>query len=251
MINRLRSALAAWLLLAASPSLAVVLVDYPLDTGPGNGWNSSRGQQEAAEAFTLSSSATLGQVDWFGYWQPGSNDEFDVLFYADAGGAPENDPFASQTIAGLSGVDTGQDAGVFDVLEWSTPIASLVLTAGDYWISIRGVPGGIFTWTHATSDGTADVWLRDGSGPWEQNVLSGPSLDRDRQALRIHGVASVAVPEPATAVLVALGLLGAGRARIRSMPPAGRDARSAGAVPILPSAFVTYARSGQACPSRA
>ena len=91
---------------------AVVLVDKPLNLGATNwGYRSTSGDQQVAEDFTLSTAAQATLVRFSGWFftTNATTGSFDILFFVDAGGLPDTNPFSTFNTGTISGVFQGID----------------------------------------------------------------------------------------------------------------------------------------------
>lgn len=195
---------------AAPSAFAELIIQYPVDESVGAGWTSQVGELQVAEDFAISENSTINQVSWYGY-STGIIDAFDILFFEDFVGQPRTSAFASESVSGLTGIRTGiKSLRGPEILELSASIAPLTLDPGDYWISIRGSSSSStgFIWSHATTDGSGNLYgRRTDDGDWEEFDSVGV---RDRQSLKLAIVEDIdepaSVPAPGSLLLLGAGL---------------------------------------------
>jgi hypothetical protein len=162
---------------------------------------------EAADDFVLGSAVLLTDVHWWGAYATSNTpetDSFTIRLFEDDGGVPQTTHFYEES--GLTGnrVGTGTSIGPFDVYEYSADITPIVLAGGvTYWISI----------VNDTANDLDDAWY------WAQAAFPGNAVQRDADggswthftnselAFHLTGAREV-VPEPASMVLLGLGLVG-------------------------------------------
>jgi len=173
---------------------------------------SSPGQQ-IADAFQLSSAASLSTLDWYGDNFANafpSTVAFTINLYADAGGIPANSPFSSQSVTATA-VDTGMSeldccSPFAEIFLFNATLPSAVALSANttYWLSILDVSGSpnVFRWANGTT-----TWAGDfnnaccAPGSW---INIGPP--RDQAAYDLN---PVTVPEPGSLALLGSGVVAA------------------------------------------
>lgn len=96
---------------------------------------------QSADDFTLSSSAMITRIRWWGVYQgpnlPLDPEEFTLRIFADAGGSPASTPLVELPLTHILRKKTDVVTSGYDVYEYTAILAPpLNLDAGTYWISI-------------------------------------------------------------------------------------------------------------------
>ena len=183
---------------------------------------------QAGDDFTLSAGAdVIAGIHWWGGYEefmvgdnlPDGDDGFTIRIYEiDQFNVPEVNPTVLDLNVGHVGrVDTGDSAASsfspfeYSIYEYSVDITPIQLISDtSYMLSIvNNTPNDEDSWFWTTSDGNGTSWLRTIDGNlWGE--LTGADY-----AFNLTGPA--AVPEPATLLLMGLGLAGLGFARWRRL----------------------------------
>jgi hypothetical protein len=219
---RLFALVAAGFALAASATPA--RADIIFDNGTPdltNAFNSdffNFGFQSADDFVLAPGASTITDLHWWGVYAftntPNAADNFTIRIFADAGGAPDINPFVSVNVGNVSRTFTGDNVVGFDVYEYDVDVAPIALAPGTtYWLSIvndsANNPGGD-GWFWATSDGLA------GNGHQRFGDGVGWDIAGAEFAFNLTGAA---IPEPAS--LAVFGALAAGAFGLRRRPRAG------------------------------
>ena len=172
-------------------------------------------QSFLADDFSLPNNSILTGVSWTGGYGISSNtptafDSFEIAFYNDSGGIPDDLPFLSFNVDS-NRVDTGLtlDLGTginYSLYQYNADFAFPVIwnDPGTFWVSIRNRTfGETNAWGWGSSDlGGFATFQLDG-GPWQTFAF-----ETDFQLL-----GTAAIPEPSSAIC--LGMLAMGAAGIR------------------------------------
>ena len=162
----------------------------------------------------LASPGSANLVEWYGYFQTHkTTGSFEIHFFNDDNGLPENTAFSSTTVSSATGIDTGLlHNSIYKIVHWSAEIPTVSLAADKSWISIQSqslVNESSYLWSASsgTLDGSTVMWKQpyDPSSPWHA-CLEG--WGRDNQAFKLSNV-----PEPSTLAiwsLLALCTIGIG-----------------------------------------
>lgn len=199
-------------------AMAETLYNQPYaESAEGGYWASTVEGKRHFDSFVLGSDARIESVSWNGMGieeafglPPGHPASFTIGFYADAGTGMPGTLLSTSTIGGSGNpTDTGLDfAGVISIFSYSGTLATpFQVTAGStYWIEIID-PTSYASWFWATGSGGDGVHSAIAEGQ------SLPAIEND-MAFALHGTIT-AVPEPASAVLLILGVAGLLAARTR------------------------------------
>jgi hypothetical protein len=163
---------------------------------------------QKADDFALSADATITHVRWWGRYASNNvvPDNFLIRFYDDdGGGLPELVPFAEVTPASLLRTVQPPD-GAFTLFLYEADLSAAVPLLGltDYHFSVvNDIPDGGWSWqtTGSSSPGSSSYRVADGDA-WANDDQT--SVFDLAFALETPG----AIPEPVTAGLSALSLLG-------------------------------------------
>ena len=187
-------------LILRAPSQAQILVDRsPPDHVSVVVSDSGGTPQYVANAFTLSSAATVGGFNFWGVFSAGGpTASFVVNFFTSAGAVPGT--LLASTSATLTGAPTGGvTLGFFPEYFYQMNVSPLALGPGNYFVSVfDNSSGSRFAWNTSSQTGTFAASGSSGTGPW--------STSPGTMAFQITGPA--AVPEGgATGVFLCLALL--------------------------------------------
>ena len=195
------------LALAASPAHALRLYDNgPVTDLASDGRCDSglslacggSGEWTFSDNFVLAADATVTSfdyTDWFGGGSPANYVETDWSIF-------DADPFTSSPIASGSAVALLTATGPADQFLFEVGGLAIGLSSGvEYWLGIHNTVSGAAITTVARVD-------NPGGGLDASKMSDGAAIDIDfpsfeNRAFRIHGTV---VPEPSTALLVAVGL---------------------------------------------
>ena len=169
-----------------------------------------------ADDFSIAASDTVRSVSWMGLYSPDNTapavDDFEIRFYADATGAPGVllQTFAVGNAVARTAVGT---LSTFTTYSYIGDLAAgFGINAGTpYWLVIANDTTGDndnWFWAAQTSGGNAQFSLNDG-GSWAPTLVDGATVFT-------VGNGNVAVPEPASLLLVGIGVAAALRRKSRS-----------------------------------
>ncbi len=195
----------------AVPAPSITLVDQPLDIGLVGSFSNfvspAASVQQIADDFHLPARTTLETLAWAGYYNQGGSManpvDFKIRFFADDGGSP-----GVPVVVSLADYDVAVDAASFTgsgVFTYALALPALTLDPGSYWISImESDPDNAFA-------GTTDwLWARHDNAALESafrlNDAEAWSITGGNRALTITGRAAPSIPEPATALLLGVGI---------------------------------------------
>lgn len=202
--NACATVLAALIACAAAPASASVVVGGNALVGniSGNCTFQCTGATAMAENFTLTSASLVESLTIYGATTltslTGSAD-----WAIRAGGATPGAVLASGTTTG-SFTDTGLNlttSPTYNIFTMLLDISDLNLAAGNYWLAIHATTSTSFYWADTTAGDGAALSATTGITSTSWGNFAG------NRAFTVNGAAS-AVPEPASALLLALGLAG-------------------------------------------
>jgi len=187
-----------------SPTYVGVLSDFDTDR-----------QRQRADDFQLFSYGnTITEIQWWGVYGDGpvpAADNFTIRIFADNGGLPESDPIIELAAGDVGRTDSGLDQdfqGGLDVYAYSYAVSPITLDANTtYWLSIvNDTSGEAVNWFWENSSGSGNTATRasDDGGWWTVSREMAFSLSNDSVA-----------PEPASMLLMGIGLAGLGVSRFR------------------------------------
>jgi len=170
-----------------SSTYAAVIYSAPPDTTASLGWASNVSTQMIVQDFSLGSNATTTTISVYGASQALGNapQAFVLEFFNDNAGTPDATSFYSTTTAAISGVDTGLNWGAYDIYKYTFSVPAQFLSGGTtYWFGAKSTSATTWVWSHATSDGSNNVWYRNFDGAaWQQSAQG----LRDNQAFELEG----------------------------------------------------------------
>ncbi len=167
--------------------------------------------QQSGDNFTLGTSATATQIQWWGFYlsgnTPPAQDNFTIGFFKITAGVPSSVPLFSYLVGNAVGrADSGLNTTAFgsdlDIFSYNALIPSSSFLPGSYLLSIVNNTAADtddeWAWASSESSGTGMEWYR--------NADADPWIDSSRYefAFNITGT----VPERGSSVvLLALGLI--------------------------------------------
>lgn len=157
---------------------------------------------QSADDFSISSGGSIADVKWTGVYVRTLTDDFTIRFYSDASGKPDS-LLASYPIgAAAVRTDTGGTAFGYEVYAYDYALSSS-FSAGagtTYWISILNGNTVTIDWAWVTSDQSSPSAFRyTDAGIWS-TAYENFAFELDSK--------TIAAPEPATMLLLGLGLIG-------------------------------------------
>jgi PEP-CTERM motif len=160
-------------------------------------------QQDVASVFAPAADWTVNSITWSGIWTIpiAATRDFTIEIFADSSGTPASTAFYVESVTGSSTFNSS--SGSFGVWDFTASLGtSAFLSSGsNYYFSITDDAGGGSTgmfW--APSDDGDPLFFRGGdTGTWNQSS--------NNVTFSLIGELS-AVPEPASLVLLLLGLFG-------------------------------------------
>lgn len=205
---------------SAMASTIVVYEDQPTADSNAISHHASGGPV-LADDFVPTASGLVSEVYWWG--SATTNDLWEVGFHTDAPGVPNIDDATegaiSQHFVNVTGVDPDGDGIYLYTAAW-TPMDMAVSAGTEYWFSVANASDG---WTWALADGSPEVGSQtygavvstgnicsNGGphcGPWNPVTAAAPT----NFAFGIN-----VVPEPATLLLMGLGMAGMGFRRFKA-----------------------------------
>ncbi|HJT80764.1 MAG TPA: VPDSG-CTERM sorting domain-containing protein [Chthoniobacterales bacterium] len=176
------------------------------------------GASQVGDDFTLTGSATLTQVQWWGLYSEDlpAADNFTIQFFTISSGVPASTPLLSYNVGNIGRTDSGLNASSGeDIYQFTAAIPNTVLGSGQYLVSVfNNQPQIDNTWYWVMTDPTfsSQSWNRFGPGnpPWN------PPGSADF-AFNISGFSNSASVPDTSATALLLGLSFAGLVQLRRL----------------------------------
>jgi len=195
----------------ASPIAGAAIIFDNGETISLGGFASNGDESLAADNFVLAEGAnTITDIHWWGFYNVFDSeavDDFTVFIYADNGGEPGAAPLHTFTNAVQTTANGTNNSGVYPEFEYVMNIDPLELTAGTtYWLAIAN---------DVTFEGKGDP-TADPSWVWSLSQLTGGDAHAKLPTAWVNTNTELAfqltndgvVPEPASIVLIGMGLAG-------------------------------------------